>query len=54
MDIVKVIAILIIVSVLAFGGVLLVHATRLEREILTEKAARRKGNQTSEGEGDEI
>lgn len=54
MDIVKVIAILIIISVAAFGGVLLVHTSRLEKEIQAEIAAKNKGGRTHEGGDDEI
>jgi len=54
MDIVKVIAILIIVSVLGFGGVLLVHASRMEKEIQGEIAARNRGKKTREDDDDEV
>lgn len=54
MDIVKVIAVLIIISVIGFGGVLLVQTSKLEKEIQAETAARRKGKKVPEGDDDEV
>ena len=53
MDIVKVLAILMIIFVLAFGGVLLVHTSRLEEEIREEISCRKKAETISEDFDDE-
>lgn len=53
MDIVKVIAILMIVFVLAFGGVLLFHTSQLEREIREEISGRKKAERNIEDADDE-
>jgi hypothetical protein len=54
MDIVKVIAILMIIFVTAFGGILLVHTSRLEKEIREEILCRKKAEKVSEDANDEV
>ncbi|HIJ76392.1 MAG TPA: hypothetical protein HPP81_06710 [Deltaproteobacteria bacterium] len=54
MDIVKVIALLMIVFVIAFGGVLLVHTSRLEKEIKEEISPGGEVRKIHEDAGDEV